>query len=390
MTREASGTSWQPERAGMRGLHLTPEPWTVMLHGFATLDYASEGGLRGEEQWFSTNMGMAQASRDLGQGRIGLRAMLSLEPAMGKRGYPLLLQTGETADGVNHLVDRQHPHDLFMELAATYSRRFSSSASAFVYLGLPGEPALGPPAFMHRASAVDNPVPPIGHHWMDSTHITFGVATLGLVAGDFKLEGSAFTGREPDAERWGFERPRFDSFSGRLSWSPRPELALQASYAFVKSPEQLAPDIDVHRLTASASYSRALAWGVWHSTLAWGRNARSRSLTRGNPQYPRYGPSQTSNAFLLESALSGEEHTVFARAEHDQKDELFPALDPWIVRVFPLTKLTLGYVFDLPLSWPVRPGVGISGSLSLLPEELDGEYGRRPKSVLLFGRLTLR
>ena len=147
--------------------------------------------------------------------------MLSLDPAMGKGGYPLLLQTGETADGHEHLVDRQHPHDAFMELSASYSHPLGETGAAYIYAGLPGEPALGPSAFMHRFSGMDNPESPITHHWLDSTHVTFGVATVGYSWHDkMKLEGSLFTGREPDQSRWDIETPKLDSWSVRASWNP--------------------------------------------------------------------------------------------------------------------------------------------------------------------------
>src|SRR5206468_6723046 len=142
---------------------------------------------------------------------IGIRTMLSLDPSIGKSGYPLLFETGETANGRDPLIDRQHPHDLFMELAASYSRNLGPDSSAFVYVGLPGEPALGPPTFMHRLSGMDNPDAPLNHHWMDSTHITFGVATLGYVWKDFKIDASAFNGREPDQNRWNIETRQLDS-----------------------------------------------------------------------------------------------------------------------------------------------------------------------------------
>ena len=164
--------------------------------------------------------------------------MLSLDPLMGPNGYPLLLQTGETANGVTPLVDRQHPHDLFMELAALYSVPVSKDASTFLYVGYPGEPALGPVTFMHRFSGMDDPEAPLGHHWLDSTHITYGVVTAGFVQGSWKLEGSVFTGREPDQYRWNFDPIRLDSWSSRLSWNPGPNWALQVSYGFIKSPEQ--------------------------------------------------------------------------------------------------------------------------------------------------------
>src|SRR5919201_229062 len=169
-----------------------------MTHGFANLIYDRQGGPRGGSKTFSTSMLMVMGQRDVGEnGTLGARAMVSADPLMGKRGYPLLLQTGESANA-QPLIDRQHPHDLFMELAASYSYPLGERSSAFIYAGLPGEPALGPPASMHRFSGEDNPEAPISHHWLDSTHITYGVVTLGYVYDQMKIEGSLFRGREPD------------------------------------------------------------------------------------------------------------------------------------------------------------------------------------------------
>src|SRR5205807_2579197 len=233
-----------------------------------------QGGPRGDTKTFSTSMLMVMAQRPAGEGTLGLRAMVSADPLMGKRGYPLLLQTGEAANG-EPLIDRQHPHDLFMELAASYSRPLGERSSVFLYAGLPGEPALGPPAFMHRRSGEDNPEAPITHHWLDSTHVTFGVVTLGYVHGAFKIEGSAFHGREPDQARYNIETGRLDSASMRLSWNPSANWALQVSRGRIHSPEQLEPGVDVVRTTASVAYNRPLAAGNWQTTLAWGRNAKS-------------------------------------------------------------------------------------------------------------------
>ena len=160
---------------------------------------------------------------------------------MGKSGYPLLFQTGETANGVDPLIDRQHPHDLLMEAALTYSHDFSPGSSAFVYAGLPGEPALGPNAFMHRLSAMENPEAPLSHHWLDSTHITWGVVTAGYVVGGVKLEASAFNGREPDENRYDIEVRALDSYAVRASYNPSERWSLQASFGRLASPEQLEP-----------------------------------------------------------------------------------------------------------------------------------------------------
>ena len=327
MTREASGTSWQPDRAMHRGLHEMRGSWMLMLHGSADLVLDSQGGPRGDEKIFASNMLMGMAQRALGPGKLGLRTMISLEPAtIGKAGYPLLLQTGETANGRTRLIDRQHPHDLFMELAASYSIS-SGSRSAFLYAGLPGEPALGPPAFMHRFSGMAIPAAPITHHWLDSSHITFGVLTTGVVLGSAKLEASAFRGREPDQNRYGIESPKLDSHSFRVSSNPTRSWALQASYGRLNSPEQLEPDVDVDRTTASAIYATGWSAGHWETTLAWGRN-RSR-------------PGPTLDAIALESAVQVREtHTLFARAERGREERAVsggprdPEADPRDGRVF--------------------------------------------------------
>ena len=237
----------------------------------ATLTYDDQGNPRGARKTFVESMAMVMASRPVGEhGRLGLRAMLSLDPAMGRDGYPLLFATGEIADSVTELVDRQHPHDLFMELAASYSHDLGGGRAASLYAGLPGEPALGPPTFMHRISGMDNPEAPIGHHWFDSTHITWGVLTAGFSTRTWRIEASAFKGREPDQRRWNVETPKLNSWSIRAFWNPRRNLSLQASTGHLNSPEQLHPEDDEQRTTASATYNLPLGPGAnWASTVAW-------------------------------------------------------------------------------------------------------------------------
>lgn len=377
MTRESSGTSWQPEASPMEGVHFMRNDWMFMLHGFANVIYDNQGGHRGDEKFLSENMLMGMAKHPLGPGTIGFRTMLSLEPAtIGKNGYPELLQTGETPDGKTPLIDRQHPHDLFMELAATYSVPINDESSAFAYFGYPGEPALGPATFMHRFSGMDNPEAPITHHWLDSTHITFGVATLGYIWKQFKIDGSIFTGREPDEHRWDFDRPRFDSYSARLTYNPTKAWSMQVSYGNIHSPEELDPDRDVERLTASVSYHHSWGDNNWQTTFAWGRNI----------QHP--GPDL--DGFLLESLVNFHEtHTVFARAERVTKDELFPPGDPRDGQEFTVNKFSLGYIYDFPKWKHMRLGVGGSGSVHILPSSLNSTYGGTPLSFMLFVRVKL-
>lgn len=377
MNREASGTSWVPESSPMEGIHNMYGPWMTMIHGDLNLVYNHQGGDRGDDKTFAAGMLMVMANRPLGDGTWGVRAMVSPDPAMGKSGYPLLLQTGETANGVDTLVDRQHPHDLLMELATTYSHPIDNHSSVFGYIGYPGEPALGPPAFMHRFSGMDSPEAPITHHWLDSTHIDFGVVTAGYIWRDWKIEGSIFNGREPDQFRWNFDRLRLNSYSGRLTWNPDKDWSLQVSHGFIKSPEQLEPDVDQHRTTASAIYNHAFGANNWQTTLAWGRD--------GNSDVP----GNTTNAILLESALAlRDTHTFMGRAEWVQKDELFES-GPLAGRSFDVGKLSLGYIYDIPIADHLKLGFGGVGSAYGLPGDVRDAYGT-PLSAMLFVRLKLK
>jgi hypothetical protein len=246
----------------------------------------------------------------------------------------------------------------------------------FLYAGYPGEPALGPPTFMHRFSGMDNPEAPIGHHWMDATHITFGVLTGGIVWNGWKLEGSLFNGREPDEQRWDIDSLRLDSTSVRLTWNPTANWSMQASWGRLNSPEALEPNIDQQRITASVTYNVPLASGNWQTTLAFGRNDKE--------------PGVSTNAVLLESAFRWNAHTLFGRVEHAEKDELFFEEDhPLHHQTFGVTKFSLGYVYDFALTQHVKLGIGAVGSAHGSPEELNPYYGSSPLSGTVFARLKL-
>lgn len=375
MTRDASGTAWQPESTPMEAIHSQAGQWSTMLHGFINLAAADAGGPRGDSKIFSQSMFMGMAHRPFGGGSLTLRGMFSLDPMMGKDGYPLLFQTGETADGVTPLIDRQHPHDFLMELAAVYSHTLGATSSVFLYAGYPGEPALGPPTFMHRFSGMENPDAPIGHHWLDATHVTFGVITAGLVWNTFKFEGSVFNGREPDEHRWDFDPLRLDSTSFRLTWNPTANWSMQASWGSLNSPEALEPDLDQERITASVSYNLPLASGNWQTTFAWGRNDKR--------------PGDSTNALLLESALRWNAHTVFGRAEHAEKDELFGEGHPLHHETFGVAKFSLGYVYDIPITQHIKLGVGAVASAYAFASELEPYYGSSPLSGTVFTRVKL-
>jgi hypothetical protein len=377
MTQDGSGTSWRPAASPMEGLTWASGGWAGMVHGWADLVYDQQNGLRGSNETFSESMVMVAAQHPEGPGVLTLRSMLSLDPAMGPAGYPLLLQTGETANGATPLVDRQHPHNLFMEAAALYAMPAGAGASVFLYLADPGEPALGPETFMHRLSGMDNPAAPITHHWLDSTHITFGVITTGLERGPWKVEASSFNGREPDQYRWRYDDLRLDSYSGRITFNPTQNWSFQVSSGFLHSPEQLTPNVDQHRTTASGVYDLPLQNGNWQTTVAWGRDSDR--------------PGRTTDAYLLETTADIGPHALFARAETVAKDDLFYGSSPLANAAFHVSEATLGYLYDIPISQHVALGLGLQATVNLVPMRLASVYGSRtPLGSMPFLRLKLR
>lgn len=376
ITREASGTSWQPESTPMEGLGWELGDWSMMTHGNINLIYDNQGGKRGDTKTFASSILMVQGSKDLGEGVINLKGMFSLDPLMGKSGYPLLFQTGETADGQNRLIDKQHPHNLFVELASSYSYPVNDKNSVFLYAGIVGEPAIGPAAFMHRLSGMQNPEAPISHHWLDSTHIANGVVTLGYTTPYWKLEGSSFHGREPDQYRYRIELGGLDSYSTRFTLNPNKDISMQISAAHIKSPETLEPTINVNRITTSITFNKIIYDGLSQTTLAFGRNS------------PNQGRS--TNAYLLESSWKwSSNNTVFLRAEKVDKNELFLESDLLNHTNFDIKKLSVGAVHDFPTNNGYTLGIGMTGSLYRYPNELDTYYGSNAKSVLFFIRAKL-
>ncbi len=373
MNRESSGTAWVPDSTPMYAKMKMRGRDMLMLHGSLFPRYTHVGsdrdvsaaGKGGHNKLDAPSMFMVMYSHPLDarpqpQSQLGLRLMMSADPFIERGyGYPLLYQSGESYKGVA-LHDRQHPHDLFDELSATYSRRLGRGHSACLYVGYPGEPALGPPTFMHRAAAMDSPDAPISHHWQDSTHITFGVATLGFSTGKVKLEGSAFNGREPDENRYDFDEPRLNSASARLSWNPNANLAMQVSHGYLKNPEVLHPG-NVHRTTASLIYNKPLgADANWSSSLVWGQN-------KGHDK---------TNSYLFETNYQKGVNTIYARLERVQKSGEELVLSPADEdEIFNVGAYSLGYVRDLRHGSGLDVGLGAQVTLNTNPGGLDPYYG---------------
>ncbi|MCW3796626.1 hypothetical protein OMW55_02220 [Sphingomonas sp. BN140010] len=378
MQRDASGTAWQPDASKHSGIMNGAGDWTLMAHGVVNLVYDHQSGRRGANRVFAGGMLMGMARRPVGNGTLQLKAMLSPDPLMGKRGYPLLLASGETANGTDRLIDRQHPHDFFMELSGSISQNIGGNSSVFLYAGLPGEPAFGPPAFMHREAIMDSPEAPISHHWLDSTHISFGVLTGGLTLGNAKVEVSRFNGREPDEHRWDIETAALDSTAVRVSFNPTNQLSLQGSWGHLENPEQLEPGVDQKRWSASVLYARGIAPG-WKlaATFAWGRKT-----------IDHHGEARRDDAYMAEASLKHRDWTIFGRGEITENRELLE--DEEHGQAFRVGKVSVGAVRDFRLAEHFSFGAGGLVSLNYLPDDLAPLYGnQKPIAAMGFVRLKL-
>ncbi|HEV8400641.1 MAG TPA: hypothetical protein VGQ18_12500 [Gemmatimonadales bacterium] len=357
--RAGSGTAWLPDSSPMHAAHFMAGKWTLMVHGLVAPLYDTQGGPRGDDQFNVINWGMLTARRAFGGGQVALRVMASADPwTVGPRGYPLLLQSGESYQGAP-LIDRQHPHDLWIELAALWERRLAANFAASLYAAAVGEPAVGPPAFQHRPSAQGDPFAPLGHHWQDATHTTYGALTAGVFSRTLKVEASAFNGREPDATRTDFDFRRIDSYSGRVTVAPSPRWTISTWYAYLDSPEELNPGESIHRYGAAVLTSQ----GRLNAALVWGANGNRHSvLGEGDME-----------------VLRG--HHVFTRLEYVRKSAEDLGVAPPGAH-YDLGSLVLGYVKD----WGTF-SVGTRGAIGFVPAALDTSYGSpTPVGVAVYGR----
>jgi hypothetical protein len=378
---DTAGTSAQPNSTSEPMIMRSRGKWMFMFHGAAFLNALQQSGPRGYDKVFSTNWFMPMVQRQIGRGELTLRTMISLEPAtVTHRFYPLLFQQGETAFA-KPINDGQHPHDFIMELAALYDLRLGEKALLSFYAAPVGDPAMGPSAYAHRASAAENPVASLGHHLQDSTHIADDVVTGGLAFHNARIEFSGFHGREPDEFRWDNDSGAIDSWSTRLTVQPGQNWSAQYSFAHLASPEQLHPADDVQRMTASASYNRSFTKGSWASTLVWGRN---RTLQSG----------QITNGYLAESTLRFAEHNhVWTRIESaDRTSELLlgkQAEPPGFEEQFlaRIQAYTAGYDHDVPLVPRLSTALGAQVTFYGKPDFLTPIYGQHPVGVILFIRV---
>ena len=369
---EGSGSAWQPASLAVHEWMWMQGGWMWMAHGAIFIDYNQQGGPRGEGKAESVNSGMLMEQHKLGSGTLLLREMFSAESLTSPHpGFPELFQTGETYHG-EALVDHQHPHNVFAELAAYYTMPLAKSLSWELYGGPSAEPALGPVMYLHRASAAELPMAPLAHHLQDSTHTSFGVITTGVVIDRVKIEGSAFNGHEPNEERWSIQLAALDSWSVRAFAAPGRNWAAQYSMGRLEHPEALEP-YDQQRQTASVEYNRSLAWGTWASTLIWGR-------------VHKLGTSARLNSYLLESTLNFRARNyAFTRLELVDKDELFP--QSMTQPSYRIGAYTIGGVRDLIQNRTWQLGMGADVTFYSKPAALNTAYGNEPVSFQIFVRM---
>lgn len=378
-----SGTSWQPSSAPMHMRYKDAGDWLLMFHFNLFAGLNRQGGPRGSTKFDSQNWFMPMAYHRVGRGTLQLRGMFSAEPfTFPPGGSRLLFQTGETYKG-QPLIDRQHPHDLFMELSAQYTLPVGERGTWFTYFGYPGEPALGPVAFMHRMSASENPSATLSHHLQDSTHISFGVLTTGFTYRWFKLEGSVFNGREPDENRYDFDWHRWNSRAARLWFMPNRNWAAQVSYGFLRSPEAQEPNADIRRATASVQYNHLFDRGNWASALVWGRNHVSEP-----------GELHNLNGYTFESTVNFlDRNYLYTRLELLDKDDLLRPGDRALLGItgehpsFRIGAYTFGGARDLWNTDKVTFALGSDLTFYSKPALLDPIYGQRPISWKLFFRI---
>jgi len=371
MSRNGSGTGWNPDASPMYMWMRSTGKTDWMFHGSLFLRYTNQdifsAGSRGADKLDAPNWFMTMMNRKIGsKGLFNATAMISLDRLTeGGNGYPLLFQSGETWKG-QPLVDRQHPHDLFSGLSIGYTQMFNKDVDVFAYFGYPGEPALGATTFMHRISAMNNPDAPLGHHWQDATHITFGVATLGFRYKNFKAEGSIFTGREPDENRYDFDKAKFDSYSYRISFNPTENWALQFSQGFIESPEVLEPIVDVTRTTASVLYSKKRKNNHhYDAALVWGYNHKS--------------DGHNEHSVLLEDNYSFGKNALYSRYEFIQKSKEELDLDNgYADKNYDIHALTGGYNRQLINFSNIDLIAGTQFTIYGVNKNLRSLYGKAP------------
>jgi hypothetical protein len=372
----SSGTAMNPYSWQMPMKMTEAGTWNLMFMSQVFLVDTQQSGPRGADKFYSTNWFMASGIHKVGRGSLMLTAMVSLEPAtITNRSYPLLFQTGETAFG-RPLVDRQHPHDFIMSLSADFAYPLNRDTMLQLYYAPVGDPALGPVAFPHRASAMELPQATLGHHWEDSTHIADNVGTVAVRHKWLRVEASGFYGSEPNENRWNIDWGSMNSWAVRVSAAPTQNWLAQVSTGHITRPERQ-EEGDVQRTTASLQYSRPMDSGTsWSTSLIWGRNHEQ--LTHRNV-----------DGYLLETLYPATRRNFLTgRIEVVDKDEL--ALPATLGTTFRIRAFTAGYTRDIATLHGIETGIGGNVTAYGIPSVITPYYGNHPWGVNMYLRFRLR
>lgn len=372
---------------------------SCMAHGEFKFSYNNQGGRRGESRLQSQNWLMSMCEFKVSStSAFMLRGMFTFEPWSSPRGgFPQLFQSGETYGGQG-IIDAQHPHNFVSELSIGFTQALTESFRYYVYLGFPGDREDGPPAFMHRPSALENPSVPLSHHAHDAGHITNGVVSFGFDWEKFRLGMSVFHGREPGEDRLAIDIGSFDSYSVRLQYMPTENWALGTSYAHVRNPEASHPG-DVDRFTAFALYSKRFDQGYGSVSAVFGRNLEQHGTLTGGllegtlnfqDRHYLYGrveyvdkPGLTGVNIFGQPGLSSivaaehDEHLEGGHGGAAESNTEHGAAGNSLVGAF-----TFGYAYDVYASSALRIGLGADVTFYDVPSQLKETYGD-PVSFML-------
>jgi hypothetical protein len=373
---ESAGPSQPPGHQHMH-MHAEAEGWQFMQDGVLFGVFNHQGGPRGGDEFKAPNWWMGTLTRHVGSSQLTLNAMFSLDPATaGKLGYGELFQVGEAVDG-RPLIDRQHPHDFFMQLAGVWRTPLTDGTGLTIAGGPVGEPALGPVAFMHRASAAEYPLASLGHHTFDSSHIAFGVITAAVDHGPWVVEASVFNGREPDQNRWNFDFGALDSVSARVWYRPGEQWELQVSTGHLVQPEELEPG-NIQRTTASASWFTRQGEDFTAVTVGYGVNA-----TRATNRQALFGEATRHSG---PNSVFGRVDVVELETDLLVNDAVPPTHDHGDRKDI-VGALTAGAVRDIVRWRGFEGGIGAAATLYAVPDALKVTHGNHPVSFQVFFRL---
>ena len=342
-------------------MHAAQPGWHIAWHGTAFVQYARTFETRGTYQFGSVNRAMVQAGGPAAGGVVRFDFMGSAEPlTLTKRGVPQLLQASFHVDGET-ITDRAHPSPWIMELAGSYERAWGTDGAVSVYAAAIGEPALGPPVYLHRASAAANPVVPLGHHLQDDTHSSYGVVSAGVRWQSLHVEASAFNERQPENANTVFyyDGARLDAYAGRATIAAGAGWSVFGSYGYM--PEMTAGHSHgaQHRIGAGAIRTSP----AWSFSAVYGAN---------DP----VGSDRPRRALLFEA----EHHSsgggvLFGRAEFVQRTAEELALVGSINAVQDVGAVQLGYGWNVLARGRVTTRLGAHATLDVVTPQLEPFYG---------------